>query len=283
MKTRVISAIFIGAIALIAILLGGYILTGLVLLFAVIGLHEFYSAFENKDYKPVKIVGCLYILYILAFFFTKWLTVTPLNITVSSLNSSANMYSFLQYLIIAAILCAAVFTYPKHNAADMAITVFGGYYVVVCFSYLLFLRNIPGGKYLLLIALLGCVASDSFALFSGMLFGKKKLCPKLSPNKTVAGSIGAFVGCTATLVIFGLVMQLTGLYNAIPIYHYAILGVLIGGLAQIGDLSASAMKRYTGIKDFGNLIPGHGGILDRCDAYLIVVPFVYYYVNIFVI
>ncbi len=282
MKTRVISALLIGALALIAIILGGYVLIGFVVVFAAIGLHEFYGAFEKKEYKPIKAIGFLYLLYLVAFFFTEWLHVSPLCVTVSGLNNDANMYSFLQYAIIAASLCALVFTYPKHNIADIAITLLGGYYVIVGFSYFLLLEAMPKGKFLIAIALLGCISADSFALFSGMLFGKKKLAPQLSPKKTVAGSIGAFAGSIVVLLAVGIVFNLTGFYTAIPVYHYAILGLLIGGLAQIGDLSASAMKRYTGIKDFGNLIPGHGGVLDRCDAYLIVVPFVYYYLNVFV-
>ena len=282
MKTRVISAIAIAAAAIVLIYLGGHFVTGAVLFLAAVGLHEFYNTFKEKGIKPIKSVGALYLLYIVAFFFTNIFNISALNVTAYSIGNSINLFALLQYVIVAALLCTVVFKYPKYTITDAAVTVFGGYYVVILFSYLVLLDRIDGGTYLIVLALLGCIAADSFALFSGMLFGKKKLAPELSPKKTVAGSVGAFVGSIAVLLIYGAVITLTGLYTAIPLYHYAILGVAIGGIAQIGDLSASAIKRYTGIKDFGNIIPGHGGVLDRCDSYLIVAPFVYYYLNLFV-
>lgn len=282
MKTRVISGILFGALALALIIAGGYILRATILIFSAIGLYEFYKSFKEKGHKPMQPLGMMYLLFPLATFFPKMFDAAPMSVKFADGSCAVDFFTFLQILIFTGIAIALVITYPKFNIIDATVTMFGGFYVVVGFSYFIFLDNMTGGTFLIILALLGCIAADTLALFSGKLFGKKKLCPKLSPKKTVAGSIGAFIGTVVVLMIYGSVIWFADIYRGVPLYHYAILGIIIGGLTQAGDLFASAVKRYSGIKDFGNLIPGHGGILDRCDGYLIVIPFVYYYLNIFV-
>lgn len=282
MKTRVISGVIFGALALCLIIAGGYVLKATILVFSAIGLYEFYKSFKEKGHRPIQPLGMMYLLFPIASFFPKLFNVAPMNVTFADGSCAVDFFTFLQVLIFIGLMTSLVLKYPKFNIIDATITMFGGFYIVIGFSYFIFLSDMTKGVYLVILALLGCVAADTFALFSGKLFGKKKLCPELSPKKTVAGSIGAFVGTVVVLMIYGTVLWFTGVYKSIPLYHYAILGIIIGGLTQIGDLGASAIKRYSGIKDFGNLIPGHGGILDRCDGYLIVIPFVYYYLNIFV-
>ncbi len=112
---------------------------------------------------------------------------------------------------------------------------------------------------------------DSGAYFVGRFFGKHKLAPVISPNKTVEGMIGGVLAGIAGMVIFGLVMQFG--FGFRVNYLYAVLYGAVGALgAVIGDLSFSAIKRQTGIKDYGNLIPGHGGVLDRFDSMTVVAP-----------
>lgn len=282
MKTRVLSGVIFGALALGLIILGGYALKATILIFSAIGLYEFYKSFKAKGHHPMTSLGMMYLLFPIATFFPKMFNTSPMSVIFADGSCPVDFFPFLQILIFVGIMAALVLKYPRFNIIDAAGTMFGGFYVVVGFSYFIFLDEMPKGVFLVILALLGCIASDTFALFSGKLFGKKKLCPELSPKKTVAGSIGAFVGTVVVLMIYGIIVILTGAYKGVPLYHYAILGIIIGGLTQIGDLCASAIKRYSGIKDFGNLIPGHGGILDRCDGYIIVIPFVYYYLNIFV-
>lgn len=282
MKTRVISAVIFGGLVLGLIILGGYYLKATILIVSAIGLYEFYKSFKAKGHKPMQAIGFMYLLFPIATFFPKIFNVAPLSVQLADVVCPVDFFTFLQMLIFIGLMTILVLNYPGFNIIDATITMFGGFYVVVGFSYFIFLEEMTKGMYLVILALLGSIASDSFALFAGKLFGKKKLCPELSPKKTVAGSIGGFAGTIVVLMIYGAILYFTGAYKAIPLYHYAILGFIIGGLTQIGDLCASAMKRYSGIKDFGNLIPGHGGILDRCDGYLIVIPFVYYYLNLFV-
>ena len=114
--------------------------------------------------------------------------------------------------------------------------------------------------------------TDVMAYFSGYIFGKHKLCPKISPKKTIEGSIGGILGSVILSGLFG--------YFFMPdiIVHCLVIGVLGGIVSQFGDLTASIFKRKMGIKDYGNLIPGHGGILDRFDSVLFTGPMVYYYI-----
>jgi len=282
MKTRVISGIIFGALALVLLIAGGYVLKATILVFSAIGLYEFYKSFKEKGHLPMQPLGLMYLLFPLAAFFPKFFEVAPMSVKLAGSTCTVDFFTFLQVLIFTGLMISLVLKYPKFSIIDAAVTMFGGFYIVVGFSYFMFISDMKKGTFLVIMALLGCVAADTVALFSGKLFGKKKLCPELSPKKTVAGSIGAFIGTVVVLMIYGIILWFTGAYKEVPLYHYAILGIIIGGLTQIGDLCASAIKRYSGIKDFGNLIPGHGGILDRCDGYLIVMPFVYYYLNIFI-
>ena len=121
--------------------------------------------------------------------------------------------------------------------------------------------------------MIGTWASDTFAYFSGFAFGKTKLCEELSPKKTREGFYGGVVGTAVSVAAIGHSMG----YAVLPMFA---LGVAIALVATVGDLVESAVKRYTGIKDSGTLIPGHGGVLDRFDSAMYVIPFVYYFLRL---
>ncbi len=278
MKVKTIWGIIAAIFALVVVILGGTTIGIVVIILAAISLHEFYSVFEQKGHKPVKWVGYLYLILIPFIVFGK--VTEPFSITIKA-TGSMNLYVLLQFVIFACLLSTIVFKFNKHNVVDIALTVFGGYYAVILISYFLLLRYMDKGVYLFFTALVGTVSGDTFALIFGMLWGKKKLIPEVSPKKTVMGSIGAFAGALVFVTAYGIIINAIGVVN-IPIYHFAILSILLGGACQIGDLTASAMKRYTGVKDFGKLIPGHGGVLDRIDSLLFCVPIVYYYMRLVV-
>ena len=122
------------------------------------------------------------------------------------------------------------------------------------------------------IMFIGTWASDTFAYFTGTAIGRHKLCPTISPNKTVEGFMGSLVGTTAAVAGLGYYLQL-------PLQEMAVLGLLIAVLATLGDLVESVAKRYVGIKDSGNIIPGHGGVWDRFDSVLFTAPLVYFFVQ----
>lgn len=145
------------------------------------------------------------------------------------------------------------------------------------FSGLIQVRGIPQayehGAYLVLYVLMMVWATDTLAYFCGKFLGKRKLCPSLSPGKTVVGAVGGLLGA---ILVGGIV----GIWFRIPAPHALAMGVLAGVFGQIGDLIESGLKRDLGIKDFGALLPGHGGVLDRFDSALIVTPIIFGYIVI---
>lgn len=281
MKKRIISGLIFATISIGFIVVGGKALDIFLLLIAIIGLYEFYNAFSKKGYSPFKPYG-LFNIGILALMLYKDSSYMSTNVKINGIGEF-NVFPPLFLLSILALLSILVFKHSKYNIVDIAITVFGGFYVTFLLSYFIKIRNLDGGLYLFFIAIIGAIAADTFAYFVGKAIGKRKLIPAVSPNKTIAGSVGGFLGATILLTLIGFTLIKTNTYIDMAIYHYAIIGAISGLVAQIGDLVASSIKRYTGIKDFGKLIPGHGGILDRIDSYLFVIPVVYYYVLIFVI
>ena len=149
--------------------------------------------------------------------------------------------------------------------------------VLIPFFFSSFIRIRMGsgelGVYYLLMPLVASFASDSFALFAGMAFGKHKLAPSLSPKKTVEGALGGFAGAIASCIIYGIIVNIAFdlRVNYVALVLYGALGSVV---AQIGDLSFSYIKRQCGLKDFGKLLPGHGGILDRFDSVLFCAPLI---------
>ena len=134
----------------------------------------------------------------------------------------------------------------------------------------------PIGAGFCALMLFSVAVTDIFCYFVGCKFGKHKLAPVISPNKTIEGSLGGSVMCLVFAMIIGLPLGL-------PWYHTAILGILIAIFAQIGDLCESMIKRDAGVKDSSNILPGHGGIMDRVDSYLLTFVVVYYYAQYFVL
>ena len=165
-----------------------------------------------------------------------------------------------------------LFKIEERQLADATATITGIFYVVF-FSYHVVLVD-QTGEYsnLIWLIILSAFGTDIMAYFTGVLIGKHKLCPKISPKKTIEGSIGGILGSVLLCGLFGYFF-----FDRILI-HCIIIGVLGGVISQFGDLTASIFKRKMGIKDYGNLIPGHGGILDRFDSVLFTAPMVYYYI-----
>ena len=294
-KQRVISAIVLIALAAVATALGSYALGALILVFICMGIYEIYKAFENKGFRPVRAVGfCFAGLFLLQ---TVFQTPEVLNLYIGDTFLGGengvlkdctkllgiNWATIYSVLLLIALLTVIVFKHDKYTPADAAITVFGAFYVTVLTSYSLSLRELDGGKgglFLFLLAFATDVAADTAAYEVGSRWGKRKLIPAVSPKKTVEGSIGAFAGAILGALLLGMLFTFTGWFTGLKLYWYPVIGLMVGFLAQVGDLAASVIKRYAGIKDFSNLIPGHGGVLDRLDSLMFVFPTVYYFVRL---
>ena len=168
--------------------------------------------------------------------------------------------------------------------ASVATTVLGAVYVGLSLSFAVHLRRFPGvsdggrgweGALILIFPLAVTWAGDSAAYFSGRLWGRTKLLPEVSPGKTVAGSVGQLLAALLTAALFGSLLINVHSGVVLPLWSAAAIGIVIGVVAQIGDLAESLLKREAGLKDSGTLFPGHGGVLDRFDSILFTVPVTY--------
>lgn len=190
------------------------------------------------------------------------------------------------FLLLAALLLTfvlllfvyAIIAYGKGKAipfADVTAAVFAGAVFPLMLSCLLLLRMMPSvGKLLVFLPLCISFGSDTCAFFAGMLFGKHKLTP-VSPKKTVEGAIGGLVGGVFGMTIMMLVGAAVLKDAFLGVREVLLFGIIGSAISQIGDLSFSVIKREFGVKDYGNLLPGHGGILDRFDSVTFVTPFVW--------
>ena len=265
MATRLLSAL-LGIILLIVVMMspGIYLSIALTIL-AIFALYELFSALEAINIKPIRWIGYLSVIYIVL---SNWLI--------------GQDYSILIYLIIFTIMLvlffSIVFLNNKVTFIDISATFLAIFYITFLLSFIILTRNMDKGNFFVWLIFLGGWITDSAAYFTGKRMGKTKLIPDISPKKTVEGSIGGVIGCTAIVTIYGLFIN--NYFSAnIWIGHYILLGLIVSIVSQVGDLVASSIKRLTGIKDFGNIMPGHGGVIDRFDSILLAAPVVYLYLN----
>ena len=267
MLTRIITGIIGIVLAALVIQTGGGVFAGAVLLLAFGAWYEYCNAFKQKGYKPTLVTGMVLISIMWAGGF----------LGSNGLLVCSMMFSALVIMLL------TVLNHGKFDVLSAVISVAGVFYIGLSFVHLVMLRFIDEEVYiftslgdfqlgcaLVWVALIGTWASDTFAYFAGCFLGKHKLCEVISPKKTIEGFIGGLIGTTASVA--GL-----GVFFGFDVVVMAVLGFLICIVATLGDLVESVVKRYTGIKDSGNVIPGHGGIWDRFDSVIYTVPFVYYF------
>jgi phosphatidate cytidylyltransferase len=283
MLTRIISGVIAFAILTVIIFLPSYALVVTVFAASAIGLLEFSKALKNKNISidlPVSIISAFAIV-VKTFLVT--LPDKPNHAFVGFLSGLFRIENLntVIYLIIVYFFIKIIYKNGRCRIEDMAYTLFAIIYIPFLLSFVVSLRNLERGLEYVWLVIIGSSLTDIFAYFIGTLFGKTKIIPHISPKKTVEGSIGGVIGCMIVMVLYGAVVMNRPGVETISLYHFAFLGFLCGIVSQVGDWAASAIKRSTGIKDFGRLIPGHGGILDRVDSILFVAPLVYIYVSYF--
>ena len=193
----------------------------------------------------------------------------PSFIRYSDINIGAACFIIaVAYLIV--VFAAIVWSHGKLKFADGMATFIVCAYIIAAMNSIIYVRDFSDyGKYLYLLIFLGAWITDTFAYFTGMLFGKHKLIEDVSPKKTIEGSIGGIFFCVVSFVVFGIIMDVFFDRSA-NILFLAISAVAVSVVSQIGDLIMSVIKRHYGIKDYGKLFPGHGGMLDRFDSILAV-------------
>lgn len=148
-------------------------------------------------------------------------------------------------------------------------------YIVGCFSSMVLIRYSGNGKYMYLLAFLGAWVCDTFAYFVGKFFGKHKLIPEISPKKTIEGSIGGIVFTVGAFALYALIVNSIFADANLSYLKLCIFGFVLSIVSQVGDLIASSVKRQNDLKDYGNLFPGHGGVLDRFDSVMLTAPTLY--------
>lgn len=177
------------------------------------------------------------------------------------------------------LLTIYVFAFPKYEIKLVLSAFFSFFYVVVCLGYIYMIRGLNHGVLFAILILVCTCGNDMCAYAVGILIGKHKMFPNLSPKKSVEGFIGGIVGASILGAIYGIVFRNYADYGE---YNYILIFAIVSGVgalpAVVGDLAASAIKRNYGIKDYGNLIPGHGGIMDRFDSMIFTAPIIYYLV-----
>ena len=174
------------------------------------------------------------------------------------------------------ILFVYVFGYPKYHAEQVMAAFFGFFYVAVMLSYVYQIRTLERGLYLAFLVFLCSWGCDTCAYCVGMLIGKHKMSPKLSPKKSVEGAVGGVAGAALLTALYCFIFRSPMHLERGEIVILAVIAAIAGLISMVGDLTASAIKRNYDIKDYGKLIPGHGGILDRFDSMIITAPIIYF-------
>lgn len=266
-KTRLKSGIILVAIALLTIISGGYVLFGTVLAISLIGLGELYRAMgvQKKGHMALALTGYLATLGYYGLLLGGW--------------QSYSMTALI--VILVAFLFVYVFSFPKYQSEEVMAGFFGVVYVSVMLSYIYQTRNLPDGAFLVWLIFLCSWGCDTCAYCVGVLIGKHKMSPILSPKKSVEGAVGGVVGAALLGALYAVCIDK---YLAEPgqALSYAVICAVGALISMVGDLAASAIKRNHEIKDYGTLIPGHGGILDRFDSVIFTAPIIYFLATVLI-
>lgn len=258
-KQRLISGIVLVILAFVTLYIGGFLTFFVVAGISLIGDYELMRVIRQEKSALAVIVYTGSILYYLLLLLDLQTYILPLAL-----------------LILIVLLAVYVFTFPRYEFNHVAVSFFCFFYVTVMLSYIYQIRILENGGYKVVLLFLSAWGNDTLAYCAGRLFGKHKMSPVLSPKKTVEGAVGGVLGAGLLGALYGLLAQhyINESFNMVA--GFAVICAVGGLISIIGDLAASAIKRNTGVKDYGTLIPGHGGILDRFDSIIFIAPIIYY-------
>lgn len=255
MKQRIITGVAAAALFLGMLWLGGYAYGLFIVLLAAVGFHEFARLNHISGPGSGRFVGYLAVLGI----------VIPFELIFPTFPVTHEQFLWFVMLIL---LTLTVFVHNKTNLRQAAIVLIGVIYIGYGFHYMIVTRLMPEDGLLWSLFIFGCIwLTDTGAYFTGMLLGRHHLAPQISPKKTVEGAIGGVLFAVVFAAIFALLSP-----DFIQLGYALAQAAVIAVIGQIGDLIQSAYKRMQGVKDSGTILPGHGGILDRTDSWLVVFP-----------
>ena len=270
-KVRLLSSIVLVILALATLIGGGWYLTAILLIISLVAFCELCRACKiveaGEKTNLLEILGFIsIILYYLAMAGLK----EPLYMVLIVLMT---LISF---------LFVYVFQFPKIHAKQVMSAYFSFVYAPVMFSFVYLTRELEYGIYFVWMIFISSWISDTFAYIFGMLFGKHSLAPVLSPKKSVEGSVAGIIGSALCGGLFGFFLVEHLIHDQQVSFLFALIGGIGSIISQIGDLAASAIKRNFEIKDYGKLIPGHGGIMDRFDSVIVTAPIIYFLFRILI-
>lgn len=257
-KDRLMSSIVLVVITLVTVIMGGPILAVLSTVISIIGIKELYKI-KGIENSIIGIIGYLVTIIYYILLYTK-----------------DNEYvAILSLFFLVLILAVYVFAFPKYQSDQVMLAFFGFFYVTIMLSYIYLTRMLPEGVFTVWLVFICSWVCDTCAYCVGVLFGKHKMAPILSPKKSIEGAIGGLVGAGLLGALYGFCI-VTFAGGTISPFIYGIICVVGAMISMVGDLAASGIKRDNQVKDYGKLIPGHGGILDRFDSVIFTAPVVYY-------
>ncbi len=261
---RISSALLGFPLVVIILILGNKCIVDIFLaIIAIIAMQEYFNVIQ-KDAKPVRWLGYLSCTSIAL------LHIAPEILPINTIN---NILTLAIPILLLILFAQVIITDMKTNFKDIAYTLFGILYILICISSISLMRGLNDGKILVWYAIIAAWGTDIFAYIVGKTFGKHKFS-KVSPKKSIEGCIGGIIGAVVIAVIY--TYAINSIYTLEYSYLYIIgITIVLSIIGQIGDFAASSIKRYVDVKDYSNLIPGHGGMLDRIDSLIFLAPFAY--------
>ena len=259
---------------------GGLALRLALIFVAALGMYEFYRVFIGSYRAWTNVHGLVLAAIFAAMYFAE----------LPDLYGASGMLTSLALLIMVCCILAVVFhesiTVPDivfrgtSGIVNAAITLVSFFYIAYMLGFVSLVREAPGGVYLVWLIFISAWGTDTCAYFTGRTMGRRLLCPHLSPSKTVEGAVGGVVGASALAMLYGLAISHFFQYTVYTeILTFGLFSAAAAVLSIFGDLTASAIKRHAGVKDFGSIFPGHGGVLDRFDSVLFTAPTIYIMMN----
>jgi phosphatidate cytidylyltransferase len=245
----------------VLILANKYIIDIVFCIIAIISMYEYFNAIAVKGVKPIRWIGYLACLSIA---FAHIIPIEYAGVTAIIAIPTIMLLSFIQVIV----------TEMETNFRDVAYTIFGICYIVISMMCLTLIRGMENGKILIWYAIIAAWATDIFAFLVGKRIGKHKFS-KISPKKSIEGCIGGIIGAIVATVLYTYFANTYLNFDCSSYISVAVMAVVLSIVSQVGDFAASSIKRYVEIKDYSELIPGHGGMLDRIDSLIFIAPFAY--------
>ncbi len=263
MKTRIISGAVLVVLLIPTLLLGGYFMRVVLALVSLGGIYELHKVFklEKELLCVISFIACIF--YYIVYEFKKDILIPEI----------IGLFLLLVFIYVIA--------YPKYKFKDAMVPLIAFIYAGVLVSFIFKIRSMEAGEYLVWLIFISSWICDTCAYFTGVFLGKHKAFPVLSPKKTWEGCVGGVLGGIILGIVFAIIFGSKLSFLSSPVPAVAITVMVSSVLSIVGDLAASAIKRENGIKDYSNLIPGHGGIMDRFDSVIYVAPVVYYMLRLF--